>query len=107
MSNSPFPPLALTSADSGECAGHFRQILTKYPPQVRSRSAAAAWACHVHNEVNKDLKKPLFDCANIGEFYDCGCAGDDEAHPTSTGLALPTSKAPALRLEKEGQMMGG
>ncbi|KAF2842912.1 hypothetical protein M501DRAFT_1021371 [Patellaria atrata CBS 101060] len=60
----------------GECANHFRQILDQFPPQVSSRSAAAAWGCHVHNEVNKSLKKPLFDCSNIGDFYDCGCAED-------------------------------
>lgn len=35
------------------------------------------WACHVHNEVNKSLHKDLFDCAKIGDFYDCGC-GDEE-----------------------------
>ena len=61
----------------GECAEHFRTVLDKYPPQVSSRSAAAAWGCHVHNEVNKSLNKELFDCANIGDFYDCGCADDD------------------------------
>jgi len=66
--------LSSDSLHSGECAGHFRQILNKYPPQVRTRSTAAAWACHVHNEVNKSLKKPLFDCSKIGDFYDCGCA---------------------------------
>lgn len=62
---------------SGECAGHFRTILDKYPPQVSSRSTAAAWGCHVHNEVNKSLNKPIFDCSNIGDFYDCGCAEDE------------------------------
>ena len=68
----------LTPGHSGECAGHFRKILNKYPPQVRTRSSAAAWACHVHNEVNKSLKKPLFDCLKIGDFYDCGCAEDED-----------------------------
>ena len=63
---------------SGECAGHFRHILNKFPPQVSSRSSAAAWACHVHNEVNKSLEKELFDCSNIGDFYDCGCAEEIE-----------------------------
>lgn len=63
---------------SGECAGHFRQILTKNPPQVSSRNVAAGWACHVHNKVNKSLEKPLFDCNNIGDFYDCGCAHDPD-----------------------------
>ncbi|KIW01734.1 uncharacterized protein PV09_06910 [Verruconis gallopava] len=60
----------------GECAGHFGKILEKYPPQVSSRSAAAAWGCHVHNQVNKRLKKEEFDCSKIGDFYDCGCAED-------------------------------
>lgn len=65
----------------GECATHFGKILEEYPPQVSSRSSAAAWGCHVHNEVNKSLRKDLFDCSNIGDFYDCGCKeteDDDE-----------------------------
>ena len=83
-------------ASSGECAGHFRQILNKYPPQVKSRSTAAAWACHVHNQVNKSLKKELFDCSKIGDFYDCGCAEEpEEAGPKS-------SEPPGLKLEREG-----
>ncbi|GAB7359316.1 hypothetical protein MBLNU230_g5967t1 [Neophaeotheca triangularis] len=61
----------------GECAEHFAQILEKFPPQVSSRSAAAAWGCHVHNEVNKSLGKEIFDCSNIGDFYDCGCAEEE------------------------------
>lgn len=63
---------------SGECATHFQQIINKFPPQVSTRSTAAAWACHVHNEVNKSLQKELFDCSNIGDFYDCGCADDEK-----------------------------
>lgn len=78
------------SYSSGECAGHFRQILTKFPPQVASRSTAAAWGCHVHNEVNRSLKKDLFDCSKIGDFYDCGCADDEK---TSQGEAGSTSNS--------------
>ncbi|KAF2141773.1 uncharacterized protein K452DRAFT_287733 [Aplosporella prunicola CBS 121167] len=62
----------------GECAEHFSLVLEKYPPQVSSRSAAAAWGCHVHNVVNKRLHKELFDCSKIGDFYDCGCADGEE-----------------------------
>jgi FAD-linked sulfhydryl oxidase len=69
----------------GECAEHFRKILEEFPPQTSSRSSAAVWACHVHNEVNKSLKKEIFDCANIGDFYDCGCADDDGKKTTATG----------------------
>ena len=62
----------------GDCARHFQGILKKYPPQVGSRSSAATWACHVHNEVNKRLEKEIFDCNKIGDFYDCGCGGEEE-----------------------------
>jgi FAD-linked sulfhydryl oxidase len=61
----------------GECAAHFQQLLKKLPPQTSSRTAAAGWACHVHNKVNERLGKDIFDCSKIGDFYDCGC-GDDE-----------------------------
>jgi len=83
----------------GDCARHFQKILKKFPPQVASRSTAAAWACHVHNEVNKRLKKDLFDCSKIGDFYDCGCA-DDEPGKTKDGFTK-------LELEKEGLTRGG
>ena len=82
----------------GDCARHFQKILAKYPPQVKSRSSAAAWACHVHNEVNKRLKKDIFDCSKIGDFYDCGCAGDGPAK--QDGFKQ-------LQLEKEGLTRGG
>ncbi|KAI9809917.1 MAG: hypothetical protein M1825_000350 [Sarcosagium campestre] len=109
----------------GECAGHFRQILSRFPPQVKSRSTAAAWACHVHNEVNKSLKKDLFDCSKIGDFYDCGCAEEDEdkdeadkattdkidgAKIVADGGRFDSDllKVPKpLELEKEGEMRGG
>jgi hypothetical protein len=61
----------------GECAEHFGKLLEKFPPQTSSRNAAAGWACHVHNQVNKKLKKDMFDCNQIGDFYDCGCAEDE------------------------------
>ncbi|KAI9796310.1 MAG: hypothetical protein M1833_006395 [Piccolia ochrophora] len=73
----------------GECAGHFREILSKFPPQVSSRSTAAAWACHVHNEVNRSLNKPIFDCSKIGDFYDCGCADDDKEDINKMGAEKP------------------
>ncbi|KAH6615477.1 ERV/ALR sulfhydryl oxidase domain-containing protein [Chaetomium sp. MPI-SDFR-AT-0129] len=68
----------------GECAAHFQKLLRKYPPQTSSRNAAAGWACFVHNQVNKRLKKEEFDCNNIGDFYDCGC-GDEEGKGKGKG----------------------
>lgn len=89
----------------GDCARHFQGLLKKYPPQVATRSTAAAWACHVHNEVNKRLKKPIFDCSKIGDFYDCGCAEDGE--PVKKGEEGKTEVKKGegftpLELDKEG-----
>ncbi|KAF1815687.1 hypothetical protein P152DRAFT_455402 [Eremomyces bilateralis CBS 781.70] len=62
----------------GDCAEHFGKLLQKFPPQVSSRNAVAGWGCHIHNQVNDRLQKPMFDCNNIGDFYDCGCAEDEK-----------------------------
>lgn len=98
--------LLTVCARSGECAGHFRKLLAKYPPQVQSRSSAAAWACHIHNQVNKSLKKRLFDCSKIGDFYDCGCADDEKEQAgkkdsVASGQGRREQVKP-LKLEKEG-----
>lgn len=52
---------------------------------MSSRNAAAGWGCFIHNEVNAMLEKPLFDCNKIGDFYDCGCAEDDEEAAGASG----------------------
>jgi FAD-linked sulfhydryl oxidase len=33
--------------------------------------------------VNKKLKKEIFDCSQIGDFYDCGCADKDQERKTA------------------------
>lgn len=40
--------------------------------------------CFLHNQVNKRLKKPEFDCANLDAAYDCGC-GDAPVSASSKG----------------------
>jgi len=93
----------------GECAQHFQQILKKYPPQVSSRSTAAAWACFVHNEVNVSKGKPIFDCANIGDWYDCGCAEDEKESMAKHGSQsdrIAQGKEP-IEIQKDGLMNGG
>ncbi|KAK3677636.1 hypothetical protein LTR78_002486 [Recurvomyces mirabilis] len=85
----------------GECAEHFRQIVEKYPPQVSSRSSAAVWACHVHNEVNKSLGKEVFDCSKIGDFYDCGCAEDAKDEMSEKALGTGEGKAEMSEEAKE------
>lgn len=93
----------------GECARHFQQILKKYPPQVGSRSSAAAWACFVHNEVNISKDKPIFDCANIGDWYDCGCAEDEKDEIKAKGAESEhiANGGDLVEIERDGPMNGG
>lgn len=51
------------------CAESFREILKSHPVDVRSGPDFAQWMCSVHNEVNKELNKPVFDCAAVGERW--------------------------------------
>jgi hypothetical protein len=48
--------------------------------------------CGVHNEVNKRLKKPLFDCAHVDSAYDCGCGDGDEEKDDNSSKAAPAKK---------------
>ncbi|KAK5076798.1 hypothetical protein LTS08_005969 [Lithohypha guttulata] len=88
----------------GECASHFQQILKKYPPQVGSRNAAAQWACFVHNEVNVSKGKEIFDCKDIGDWYNCGCAEEGEDDKKDT---LKDHEDLKVEIEREGLMNGG
>lgn len=89
----------------GECAEHFQGILKKYPPQTSTRSTAAAWACFVHNEVNLSKGKEVFDCSDIGDFYDCGCA-EDEEDKGGVKKATTTLEEP-FEINREGPTKGG
>ncbi|KAI9492820.1 FAD-linked sulfhydryl oxidase-like protein ERV2 [Zychaea mexicana] len=68
----------------GECAAHFQLLLQKYPPQTSSRIAASQWACAIHNKVNERLGKEIFDCSDIQDKYDCGCAEDGDTTTAKT-----------------------
>ena len=95
---------------------HFQKIIKKFPPQTSSRSTAAAWACHVHNEVNTSKGKPLFDCGNIGDFYDCGCEGDVVGGNTTRNSGdktvqksslIDTDSSDEVEISVEGPINGG
>ncbi|KAJ5096982.1 FAD-linked sulfhydryl oxidase ERV2 [Penicillium angulare] len=86
----------------GECAEHFQGHLNKYPPQVSSRKAAAGWACFVHNEVNAMLEKPEFDCNNLGSFYDCGCAEDENEEGGDELSESKDGHSAATRADEQG-----
>ncbi|PXF43184.1 FAD-linked sulfhydryl oxidase ERV1 [Gracilariopsis chorda] len=51
------------------CAESFQEIIKQDPPDGRSGPAFAQWMCRVHNEVNKEIGKDLFDCSKVGEKW--------------------------------------
>jgi FAD-linked sulfhydryl oxidase len=55
-----------------ECAMHFRAVMKVIPPVVRTQEEFSAWMCRVHNEVNKRLGKPQFDCTRCAERWRYG-----------------------------------
>ncbi len=50
--------------------------------------------------MNKSLRKDLFDCSKIGDFYDCGCAEDDESSESEGGKGAAAS-LDSSKTEKE------
>lgn len=44
------------------CAEDFNKYVEKNQPQVTDLDSFGKWVCHAHNDVNKKLGKPEFDC---------------------------------------------
>ncbi|KAJ3368125.1 hypothetical protein GGF31_006833 [Allomyces arbusculus] len=51
------------------CASHLRTYVAHDPPKVESRDAISQWMCRLHNDVNKNLGKPQFDCSRVMERW--------------------------------------
>ncbi len=61
--------------------------------------------------MNKSLKKELFDCSKIGDFYDCGCADDEKGEKKNQVKSVnevahteseDSARKPQLELERDG-----
>ncbi|KAI9216827.1 FAD dependent sulfhydryl oxidase [Blastocladiella britannica] len=53
----------------GWCATHLTDYLVKRPPATESRDAISQWMCVMHNDVNRRLGKPEFDCSRVLERW--------------------------------------
>jgi Erv1 / Alr family len=63
-----------------ECAGHFRDMLGRNPPEPASRTDLAMWLCERHNEVNRRLGHREFECTMEhieARWGGCGCSEGD------------------------------
>ncbi|KAL6813949.1 Sulfhydryl oxidase [Trichoderma simmonsii] len=54
------------------CAEDFQGYLARQKPQVNSRDEFSQWLCRAHNDVNKKLGKPEFDCSKWDERWRTG-----------------------------------
>ena len=54
------------------CAEDFQQYIKKEEVKATSRSEFGNWLCDAHNEVNKKLGKPVFDCSKWEERWRTG-----------------------------------
>lgn len=86
------------------CAESFRGIIDRIPVDASSGPAFAQWMCRVHNEVNKEIGKPAFDCADVDERWGAceSCARHAGALGEFKGLFKGLKRSPqAARTAKE------
>ncbi|OAD55785.1 FAD-linked sulfhydryl oxidase ALR [Eufriesea mexicana] len=54
------------------CAEDLQEQLKQFPPQTDSQKHLSQWLCNIHNEVNKKLGKPEFDCKLVDQRWKDG-----------------------------------
>lgn len=47
------------------CSEDFVQRLRVNPPDTKNRQVFSRWLCEIHNDVNRKLGKPTFDCSLV------------------------------------------
>jgi len=54
------------------CAEDFQKYIRKEEIRTTSRDDFGTWLCEAHNEVNRKLGKPAFDCSRWQERWRTG-----------------------------------
>ncbi|XP_037670678.1 FAD-linked sulfhydryl oxidase ALR isoform X2 [Choloepus didactylus] len=67
-----------------ECAEDIRKRIYRNQPDTSTRACFTQWLCRLHNEVNRKLGKPDFDCSHVDERWrdgwkDGSCGPQDAA----------------------------
>ncbi|KAL5007530.1 hypothetical protein ScPMuIL_016336 [Solemya velum] len=52
-----------------DCASDLRENLASNTPNTTSRHDLSQWFCGLHNNVNRKLGKPDFDCSKVDERW--------------------------------------
>eukprot|EP00049_Salpingoeca_infusionum_P015937 m.316346 g.316346 ORF g.316346 m.316346 type:complete len:195 (-) comp15983_c0_seq1:330-914(-) len=56
-----------------DCADHLGRYIKVNEPDTSSQKAFSLWMCRTHNEVNRRLGKPEFDCSKVDQRWKTGC----------------------------------
>ncbi|XP_051172579.1 FAD-linked sulfhydryl oxidase ALR [Leptopilina boulardi] len=51
------------------CAEDLQEQLKVNPPQTDSQNQLTQWLCRIHNQVNRKLNKPEFDCKLVNQRW--------------------------------------
>ena len=51
------------------CGNKFGNLLKDNPVKCSGRVELAQYLCDLHNKVNANLNKPIFDCNKVLEFW--------------------------------------
>ncbi|XP_006006753.1 FAD-linked sulfhydryl oxidase ALR [Latimeria chalumnae] len=52
-----------------ECAEDLRERLKTNQPDTSNRFSLSQWMCALHNDINKQIGKPEFDCSKVDERW--------------------------------------
>lgn len=67
-----FVQLLSTLYPCGDCAAHFKKYIKANPIHTgafATKKGVATWFCNAHNDVNKRLGKPIYDCNLVTERW--------------------------------------
>jgi len=67
-----FVNLLSTLYPCGDCAAHFKKWIKANPIDkgaFTSKKGVTDWFCNAHNDVNRRLGKPIYDCALVTERW--------------------------------------
>tara|TARA_B110000444_G_scaffold261027_1_gene310576 strand:- start:1185 stop:1628 length:444 start_codon:yes stop_codon:yes gene_type:complete len=64
-----FSEYVLTLIPCPPCERHYERRLVKIPIDLRSREKLSRWLVNLHNDVNKELKKPTMSYEKVVERY--------------------------------------
>lgn len=51
------------------CSDHLKSYMIKFPVNVETNETLSEWICKLHNNVNKENNKAIYDCSSVIEKY--------------------------------------